>query len=118
MPNVFIACWTMSDGNLTADASARADMLRSVALSADSQLKISGRAAGAGFDRVLVVPEYFFNAGTGGGLLKRGDKHTIYKRLQDISAAVPDLVLIAGSIAYGKGLISKDTYNVCPILWG
>ena len=31
---------------------------------------------------------------------------------------VPDLVLIAGTIAYGKGVFFKDTYNVCPVLLG
>jgi predicted amidohydrolase len=29
---------------------------------------------------------------------------------------VPELLLIAGTIAYRKGKIFKDTYNVCPIL--
>ena len=118
MANVFTACWTMSDAALGGNAGARTDTLQNVALAADTQLKISGRAAGGAFTRMLIVPEYFFNAGGGGGLLGRDDKHAIYRRLEQVSAMVPDLVLIGGSIAYGKGIIFKDTYNVCPVLLG
>lgn len=116
MPNVYVACWAMSDAALGGNAGARADTLQNIALAADTQLKISGRAAGGAFTRMLIVPEYFFNAGGGGGLVSRDDKHAIYRRLEQVSAAVPELVLIAGSIAYGKGILFKDTYNVCPVL--
>ena len=117
MPNVFVACWTMSDAPLGGvGTAARSDTLENIALVADTQLKVTGRMAGGAFTRLLVVPEYFFNAG--GGLLARDTKHEIYRRLESISARVPDLVFIAGSIAYGKGLIFKDTYNVCPVLMG
>lgn len=114
MPNLYTACWTMSDQNFgTAN---RVDALEQMALAADQTLKITGRAAGGGFSRMLVVPEYFFESGA--GLLSRSDKHTIYKKLENISAHVPELIFVAGSIVYGKGRFSTDTYNVCPILFG
>ena len=117
MANFYVACWTMSEqafGGTTAKA--RAADLTNVALAADTQLKIMGRAAGGAFTRMLVVPEYFFT--DAGALVSRSDKHSIYRKLQQISAQVPDLLIIAGTIAYGKGLFSKDTYNVCPALMG
>ncbi len=115
MPNLYTACWTMSDTSLGASGiTARGDNFESVALIADTQLKIMGRTAGGNFTRMLVVPEYFFNAGA--GLVSRDNKHGIYRRLQAVSALVPELLLIAGTIAYKKGTIFKDTYNVCPIL--
>lgn len=117
MSNVYIACWTMSETAFTGQkAKARANTLQSVALVADTQLKIMGRAGGGGFTRILVVPEYMFSAG--GSILSRDDKHKIYRQLEDISAQVPDLVIIAGTLAYRKGVVFKDTYNVCPVLLG
>lgn len=118
MPNVYVACWTMTETAFTGGAQARADELLAMALTADTRLKIRGNAAGGAFTRMLVVPEYFFNAGNTGGLLGRDDKHAIYRRLETISAAVPNLLLVAGTIAYGKGVFSRKTYNVCPVLWG
>ncbi|GAC1348165.1 MAG: hypothetical protein NVSMB18_35510 [Acetobacteraceae bacterium] len=107
----------MSNAMLPGGTAARVEMLRTVARTADSDLKLSGNTAGGAYTRMLVVPEYFFTS-AGGGLLGRGDKHKIYRQLEDISAEVPELILIAGSIAYEKGVFSTDTYNVCPILWG
>lgn len=117
MPNVYAACWTMNTnafaGNTTSD---RVDTLENIAISANRRLRSMGRAAGGVFSRMLVVPEYVFTAG--GTILSRNDKHRIYRRLEDISARVPRLILIAGSIAYKKGTFHKDTYNVCPSLFG
>jgi predicted amidohydrolase len=116
MARVYIACWTMSDAALlNTSTGARNDNLENIAHVADTQLKVAGRTGGAdGFSHMLIVPEYFFNAG--GGIVSRDDKHNIYRRLKTISAQVPELLLIAGTIAYRKGKIFKDTYNVCPIL--
>ncbi|MFT8244358.1 hypothetical protein [Roseomonas sp. BN140053] len=115
MPNVYAACWTMSEIAFNGSgAAARAGTLRDIALVADTQLKIAGNTAGGDFSRMLVVPEYLFSAG--GALLSRDNKHAIYRQLENISAAVPQLLIVAGSIAYRKGTFFKDTYNVCPIL--
>ena len=114
MPNVYTACWTMNGidfGNTN-----RVANLERVALVADTRLKIMGRMAGGAFVRLMIVPEYFYESGA--GLLSRGGKHAIYRDLKGISKRVPELILIAGSIAYGKGLFSTDTYNVCPVLYG
>jgi predicted amidohydrolase len=105
----------MSDVNLgNSGTGTRSDNLENIALVADTNLKIYGRSGGGGFSRMLIVPEYYFNAGR--NLTTRDDKHTIYRRLESISASVPELILVAGTIAYKKGLFFKDTYNVCPIL--
>lgn len=111
MPLVNVACWSMRE-TLFAGAStaSRADWLGTVALNADTAM------AAHGGKRVLVVPEYLFTAN--GTILSRDAKHEIYRKLENISAAVPQLILIAGSIAYKKGLVFKDTYNVCPVLLG
>lgn len=117
MPRVHTAVWTLNnaaDGGANADA--RGEALHNVALTADTELKLRGRRQAGAFHRLLVVPEYFHNAG--GALLSRSNKHAIYERLIDLSGRLPELILIAGTIAYGKGVISKDTYNVCPILFG
>src|SRR5579871_3425615 len=118
MARLYTACWTMSETNLgAASVGERGVSLENVAIAADTQLKILGRTTGVGaFTRMLVVPEYYFNAG--GNIASRDDKHVIYRRLENISASVPDMLLIAGTIAYQKGVFSKDTYNVCPILLG
>ena len=58
MPNVFVACWTMSDAPLGGvGTAARSDTLENIALVADTQLKVTGRMAGGPFTRLLVVPE-------------------------------------------------------------
>jgi predicted amidohydrolase len=117
MPTVCTAVWTL---NTTAaggaNATARNDELETVALTADTQLKLLGRRGGGPFQRLLIVPEYFHNAG--GALLSRSTKHQIYERLINLSRRVPELILIAGTIAYEKGVFSTDVYNVCPILFG
>jgi hypothetical protein len=117
MPNVQVACWTMSEVPLTGvNTGGRITNLLNIALQADTRLKIDGRVAGGAFTRMLIVPEYYFNAG--GALLGRSNKHAIYRQLENISAQVPELLIIAGSIAYEKGFFSTDTYNVCPVLLG
>lgn len=63
-----------------------------------------------------MVPEYYFNEGH--ALSSRAEKHAIYRALEATSAAVPNLIIVAGTIAYQKGLIFKDQYSVCPILFG
>jgi len=117
MPNVFVACWTMTATAFGGSAAnQRADDLERVAGQADTQLKIMGNIAGGAYTRMLVVPEYYFAAG--GAIASRDDKHVIYRRLMDISARVPELVLIAGTIAYVKGTQNPKTYSVCPVLRG
>jgi hypothetical protein len=115
MANVYVACWSMSEtvwaGATTSD---RVDALNSMVMIADTQLKIMGNTAGGPYTRILVAPEYLYTAG-GTTLLSRSAKHGIYKRLEIISALFPDLVIIAGTLAYKK---SKKTYGVCPILFG
>lgn len=80
-------------------------------------------AANAGL-RMVVAPEYFYSsfAPTGSAsystpmAISRSEKHDIYDDLKKISARVQDVVIIAGSIFYTKGLISKKGLNVCPVL--
>lgn len=114
MPNIYTACWTMSDQDF--QGANRVDAIERVALTSDTTLKIMGRRTGGNFHRMLVVPEYFYESGT--GPISRDDKHIIYRKLMNISAKVPDLIIIAGTIAYSKKktFASKKTYNVCPIL--
>ncbi|OUS27643.1 hypothetical protein A9Q99_14490 [Gammaproteobacteria bacterium 45_16_T64] len=112
MPNLYTACWTMNNSDF--GTKNRINALERVALTADTSLKVMGRIAGGDFQRLLIVPEYFFESGS--GLLSRDQKHDIYNQLIKISARVPDLILVAGSIAYGKGKNTKKTFNVCPIL--
>src|SRR5262245_1361730 len=88
----------------------RADLLAQIARSADMRLKSLG-----GGHRILIVPEYTFTEG--GDLLCSGDKHQIYRRLEGISAQYPDLIIIAGTIAYQKGNFKTRMYSVCPILY-
>jgi hypothetical protein len=117
VPNVYTACWTMHPNVFGGSAAGqRADELSTMALLADTHLKIMGNAGGGGYTRMLVVPEYYFAAG--GAIVSRDDKHVIYRRLMGISAQVPELVLIAGTIAYVKGAQNPQTYNVCPVLQG
>jgi len=116
VPNVFAACWTMNAGPLTGrSGKQRAGELVNVALVADAQLTHRAAAAGGGV-KLLVVPEYFYNVDGGTTLLSRSEKHSIYRKLENISAQVPSLIIIAGTIAYQKGIFFKDTYNVCPVL--
>jgi hypothetical protein len=100
----------MSDAVLGTGAQRETNLLN-LALSTDANLGNLG-----GGTRIFVVPEYYFAAG--GGIASRSDKHTIYRALENISAQVPQLVMIAGTIAYEKGTFSKNTYSVCPILYG
>lgn len=112
---LYAAVWTMNPAAAGgASSAARVDEFQNVALTADTQLKLAGRATGAAFRHMLIVPEYFYNAG--GALLSRSNKHAIYERLQNISARVPQMYIVAGTVAYKKGTFSTDTYNVCPVL--
>jgi predicted amidohydrolase len=117
MPRVIAACWTMTDIALGgADVGGRTLALDQVAREAETQLRLLGRQGAAPGVRLFVVPEYFFNAG--GGLVSRSDKHAIYRRLEGISASIPDVILVAGTIAYSKGIFSTDVRSVSPILLG
>jgi hypothetical protein len=53
-----------------------------------------------------------------GNIASRTDKHAIYRELENINAQVPQLAIIAGTVAYEKGTFGKDIYNVCPLLYG
>jgi hypothetical protein len=114
MPNVHTACWTLDDTQLTGNTTMQmTDELQRVALLADTMLTSMGDY---GDPKLLILPEYYFNAG--GPIASRTNKHAIYRRLENISAQVPELVLIAGTIAYEKNPAfgTTKTYAVCPVL--
>ncbi len=119
MARVYVACWTSKGdmfNNLT--TANRVDMFGKMALMAETYLKILG---GVGCKRMFVVPEYTYTLDAqGNALLTRGQKHEVYNRLIDISKRLPDLMIIAGSIPYGKGNNpqNQDIYSLCPMLFG
>jgi hypothetical protein len=71
--------------------------------------------------RMIVAPEYFLNERKTGNVnvpevMSKSDKHALYKKLKTISAGAGNTILVAGSIFYKKGLLSKVGLNVCPVL--
>lgn len=76
--------------------------------------------------RVFVAPEYYFSGHAitdGGGTQiqshSRDEKHKLYDKIKSTSSRYPDVLLIPGSIAYGKGSSKKRKYyGVCPIAAG
>jgi predicted amidohydrolase len=75
--------------------------------------------------RVFMAPEYLFSdisvterGATAIGSMSSGDKIDIYKKLKRTSAAYPDMLIVAGSIAYTKGGFgrARKHLSVCPIL--
>jgi hypothetical protein len=121
MPKVYIACWTMKGdmfNNLTTDN--RVDMFGRITRMADTYLKILEQAGGPG-TKMLIVPEYVYTLNAQANtLLTRDQKHDVYNRLIDISKRYPELIIIAGTIPYGKGnnAQNQDIYSVCPMLFG
>jgi len=117
MPRVLAACWTMTDIAMGGvGVGGRTVALDQVAREAETQLRLLGRQGAAPGVRLFVVPEYFFNASH--GLVSRSDKHAIYRQLEGISATIPNVILVAGTIAYSKGIFSTDVRSVSPILLG
>lgn len=74
--------------------------------------------------RIFMAPEYTFSdhqvtaAGSVNiGSFSSSDKMGLYKKLQATSSRYADIVIVAGTIAYQKGVFSKSHLAVCPILW-
>ncbi len=74
--------------------------------------------------RIFMAPEYSFSdhqvSSSGAvniGSFSSGDKMGLYKKLQATSSRYADIVIVAGTIAYKKGVFSKSHLAVCPILW-
>jgi hypothetical protein len=74
--------------------------------------------------RIFMAPEYSFSdhqvtavGSVNIGSFSSSDKMGLYKKLQATSSQYSDIVIVAGTIAYKKGLVSKSHLAVCPILW-
>lgn len=123
MPGVYAAMIEFDKGAFQGVSAAGYDAFGDAASRADA---LFNREANGGDIRILLAPEYFFSTvgatakgSTTIGSMSSGNKMDIYKKLKRTSASYPDMLIVAGSIAYTKGggcFSAAKHLSVCPIL--